>query len=60
MDFDFCPHSIIPVTLNPEYPPGDRTFSYFAKVFDSKKAILGTPVSFGPLDTPLRVGRDSQ
>ena len=21
-EFDFCPHSIIPVTWNPEYPPG--------------------------------------
>ena len=26
LGFDFCPHSIIPVTWNPEYPPGKQVF----------------------------------
>ena len=25
LDFDFCPHLIIPVTWNPEYPPWDTS-----------------------------------
>ena len=29
LGFDFCPHSIIPVTRNPEYPPWELCYGTF-------------------------------
>ena len=37
--FDFCPHSVIPVTRNPEYPPG-RSPNYPTWIFSVMLTIL--------------------
>ena len=51
---DFCPHSITPVTWNPEYPPGFKVAGY--STVQPKQSKLSSVESFrellGKVSTP--------
>ena len=48
LGFDFCPHLIIPVTWNPEYPsPGEEQLIYKRRLFDITQSYTCTGYEVG-------------
>ena len=57
LSLDFCSHSIIPITLNPEYPPGPTTQANTTNMYMCNAKDLSECLHSQPLgeSQPLKV-----